>query len=405
MTKKVCFYHSADLDGIGSAAVVAHYIRLSNSGVAKEQDLYRSIYDLEKYQLTLRGVDYHTSPDLDGIDGAHVYLVDFTFGKETMKEIASRSRLFTWIDHHGTNINNARLTDGKEESWVTDTCTCTVHDLRTSPNLLGAIELTWMVLFPKQPVPWSVSAIGAYDTWRFRKHGGDHEYVLAYQYGLRRLMLDPINPLWDRLIGGKLETLVAPYQETLKDLKDLIPTFTTSTDTVGILGAELLSSYELGSQRVIDNQILCEGQIILDAKVADNQRAAKNARPAEITIQRNGVTERYPVLTCNAAGNSDVLRSVWDAQKYSFMSLYHVTSKGWRINFFHNGNEDQVHLGDLARDFAILHGHIRADGSPKGGGRREAAGIDVDTFTEVNQILNIEYGVVYISGQRYAPQE
>jgi oligoribonuclease NrnB/cAMP/cGMP phosphodiesterase (DHH superfamily) len=135
----ICYHHN-DLDGRCAAAIV-----------------------LRKYpECRTREIDYKDDPCfkdeiLKGTAGQKselVFIVDFSFKPEKMKELLSVVDIddIRWIDHHKTakeyNYDFIGLRDFSE------------------PGKSGC-ELTWEYLFPEEKIPEVVRLIGDYDTWRF----------------------------------------------------------------------------------------------------------------------------------------------------------------------------------------------------------------------------------------------
>jgi uncharacterized protein len=146
----ICIYHSRDLDGWMSAAIVK--LRYPN--------------------VELIGWDYgQPIPDLRFKE---VIMVDISFPKEVMKENANR---ITWIDHHASAIKDSIEGFYKLATGLRD------------PKF-AACELTWAFFFPMEPLPEIVRLLGRYDC--FGHKGTDEEQkVLEFQYGARTVISNP----------------------------------------------------------------------------------------------------------------------------------------------------------------------------------------------------------------------
>ena len=141
----LCFYHSADLDGHCSGAIV------------------KAAFP----QCTLFGIDYGEPIQWNVIAGKNVIMVDFSLQPFTkMFSLKERTKSLTWVDHHKSAINEA------------DSLGFSV------PGRLGsgraACELLWTFLHEKQPMPLAVELLGRYDVW-------DHTdpRTLPFQYGMK----------------------------------------------------------------------------------------------------------------------------------------------------------------------------------------------------------------------------
>ena len=175
--KTVCIYHSIDLDGWMSAAIVKHWFVNNQSS-----DYY--IYDFHDYEkpsgevseLCFLGWNYGDPvPDLSEYD--KVIMCDISFPKEEMRKLLDSVEL-VWIDHHISAI---------KENWAISEETDGLRDAK-----FAACELTWMYFFPSlsSESPWDgmpeiVRLLGRYDC--FGHKGTDEEQkVLEFQYGARQ---------------------------------------------------------------------------------------------------------------------------------------------------------------------------------------------------------------------------
>lgn len=162
-----CFYHSADLDGKCSAAIVKR----------------------EHPDAILHPIDYGEEFPWNVIQPDDtVYVVDFSLQPWT-EMVRLWGYLFeighlVWIDHHVTAIENY-------ERWV-DRPLGEILGLRRTG--IGACLLVWGHLFPHEPVPMAVRLLAEYDVW-------DHSHpdCLPFQYGIRQEDTAPDSELWERL--------------------------------------------------------------------------------------------------------------------------------------------------------------------------------------------------------------
>jgi len=176
MNRVIIVYHRADFDGLASAAIV--------------HKRYSGNVDVSSIKLC--GVNYNLTHSLDHIrltSDDIVVIVDFSFSKERMNDIAQQVQKLIWIDHHSTAIDEIG-----EDSY-----------LGLSRKDTAACVLTWMYFYRDVPVPESVKLIGEYDI--FNTHGEEWEdKVLPFQYGLRT-MRDKLNQVWDPAVIGRWDTL------------------------------------------------------------------------------------------------------------------------------------------------------------------------------------------------------
>jgi hypothetical protein len=147
----ICIYHSRDLDGWMSAAIVK----------------------LKFPDVELIGWDYgQPVPDMAFKE---VILVDVTLPTMFMVDNVNR---ITWIDHHFSAIKQMSELDPLPF----------FHGLRN--DKFAACELTWQFFFPDEPMPEIVRLLGRYDC--FGHKGTDEELkVLEFQYGARAVIGNP----------------------------------------------------------------------------------------------------------------------------------------------------------------------------------------------------------------------
>jgi oligoribonuclease NrnB/cAMP/cGMP phosphodiesterase (DHH superfamily) len=154
----ICIYHSVDLDGWCSAAIVKYWY---------QKQSFRSD------QLQLIGWTYGNKiPDIP--KNEEVIMVDISFSSEEMKKLIENNNL-EWCDHHISAINemnNAELNP---------------HGLRDIK--FAACELTWKYFFGEN-IPEFVRLLGRYDC--FGHKGTDEEQkVLEFQYAARAYFKNP----------------------------------------------------------------------------------------------------------------------------------------------------------------------------------------------------------------------
>lgn len=161
--KTVCVYHSIDLDGWMSAAIVKHWF------VTKT---LKTLLD-NPNTIDFLGYDYGGPiPDLSEYD--KVIMCDVAFPKEEMLNLRDRlTNSFIWIDHH-----ISAMRENKDEEI----------EGKQATNF-SACELTWMYFFPQTYMPEIVRLLGRYDCFG---HKGTNEElkVLEFQYAARESISD-----------------------------------------------------------------------------------------------------------------------------------------------------------------------------------------------------------------------
>lgn len=183
-----CIYHSVDLDGYCSAAIVKKW---------HEQNT-RS----DKGELKLIGWNY--GQPIPELDGEPVIMVDVSFPPEVMLEVSKNCKgHLTWIDHHVSAIKDMC-------EFMIDKPPFLTHVTDTK---FAACELTWTYLFSSPP-PAAVQLLGMYDSWRDEDKEKWNNVVMPFQYGMRS-------------ICNSVNTFPMEYLE----FKDILPLINTG-DTI-----------------------------------------------------------------------------------------------------------------------------------------------------------------------------
>lgn len=155
-----CFYHSADLDGHCSGAIVKH------------------VYP----ECEMHPINYGDDFPWDLIEPDEVvFMVDFSL--QPFSEMLQLNEIccLIWIDHHKSAI--------EEEFNTFQSISGLRHDGK------AGCELVWEYLLPDQPEPRAVHLLGRYDVWN---HSDDD--VLPFQMGMR------MQHTWPDEIGMRLWT-------------------------------------------------------------------------------------------------------------------------------------------------------------------------------------------------------
>ena len=185
----ICFYHSADLDGKCSAAIVK-----------------KAYPDIRLY-----GINYGEKFPWDEIeDDEPVIMVDFSLQPFDEMVRLSNKHSLTWIDHHKTAIR-----DSQSEKYSK----FSAHSILDTSK--AACELAFEYFFPGKELPPAVKYLSQYDTWNFSQDGSDR--VLPFQMGMRIYNgMYPTDPTWSAVLNGnngfieetiKMGVVVLKYQE------------------------------------------------------------------------------------------------------------------------------------------------------------------------------------------------
>jgi len=205
--RTVCFYHSSDLDGKCSAAIVSLVVP----------------------GAVLVPINYGQEFPWETIARAEtVIMVDFSLQPfSDMVRLADAGPDLVWIDHHKT-----ALQDAAEAGWTAGT----VQGIRRVG--IGACVLTWESLLPAAPVPEAVRLLGEYDVW-------DHhdERCLPLQYGLRLCDNRPTSPVWGKVFHDDIceilndGEIVLRYQQQQNKAASRAVCFDTVLDGVRLVAA------------------------------------------------------------------------------------------------------------------------------------------------------------------------
>jgi len=165
-------YHGACADGFGAAWVFHHHHQ-------------RGVYG-RPYPEFVAGRYGHPPPDVLDRD---VFLVDFSYRAHVVRDMLTKARSVTLIDHHKSAIEDlSHLADAGLR-------------LYTDLNRSGA-TLAWDYLFPGQPRPLLLGHIEDRDLWRFKL-----PHTREIQAAVFSLPYDMAT--WDKLMAADPHDLVA----------------------------------------------------------------------------------------------------------------------------------------------------------------------------------------------------
>lgn len=192
----ICIYHSKDLDGYCSGAIVKH-----------------------KYpEIELFGYDYGQPFEFDRFIGHDVIMIDVSLPMKDMLRLAVTCQHLTWIDHHISAINDFYKLHSGEQGMKNITAVL--------ENGIAACEGAWKYLFPYAEMPTAVKLTGEYDTWRNQDKFRWDNAILPFQFGMRMFCNSPEtfpeelfehydiitdNPVYKIIHDGKL---ILSYQKT-----------------------------------------------------------------------------------------------------------------------------------------------------------------------------------------------
>ena len=188
MIKVICIYHGNCADGFASAWVV------------------RKAYGMRPDHIDFVAGVYGQPPPPVGM-WDDVVLVDFSYKRAVLEDLATRARTLTIIDHHKTAAED--LAGLGSERRI-----CTRFDMEHS-----AAILTWQYYFGDKPPPELLLHIEDRDLWRFALAGTREiqANVFSYPYDFA---------VWDELMTRPVSDLLAEgraiERKHFKDVHELI---------------------------------------------------------------------------------------------------------------------------------------------------------------------------------------
>jgi len=176
--KTICIYHSRDLDGLMSGAIVKKAIKhhvLIDLNNGEEGGKMIANPDM----LYMLGWDYGDEiPDLSAYD--KVIMCDISFPSGIMLDL--RKKLI-WIDHHTSAIDSV-VDYADEYAYIDKNTTIEECIVGIRDTKFAACELTWKYFFPNEEMPEIVRLLGRYDCFG-HKGTEEEELVLLTQYTAR----------------------------------------------------------------------------------------------------------------------------------------------------------------------------------------------------------------------------
>src|SRR5574343_1621589 len=290
-----CFYHSADLDGHCSGAIVKHFVP----------------------EAILHPINYGDAFPWDEIKSEDtVYMVDFCLQPTTdMQRLYGivGDRLI-WIDHHKTALDS--MTD--------------IHIQGMQQVGFAGCELTWAYFQGDVNPPLVVTLLGRYAVW-------DHSdpRTLPFQY---RMRTEDMDPLKGEGAMEKWRTLFDPFDDGGIYTEGAEGQYLYLSDLVR--EGELLLRYSDQENTKYARGYAFETFLDVIGRIPEDDSPIPTRRLYAICINR-GMT------------NSKVFDSVYDPEKYHLMITFcrlpiHKQAKGgWTVSLY--STRDDVHCGAIAK--------------------------------------------------------
>ena len=297
MGKALVIYHDSCADGFG-AAFAAWTALVSKADYLPLQ--YPEV----------------VSPDL--VRGREVYILDFSFPYEVLKEIFYHAKRVVWLDHHLTSFQmiGSSASQVKGSSWPIGKAG--PHTILLDRNKSGAY-LSWEHFHPDKPIPNLIKFIDDRDRWQF-KLKGSKEFHAA---------------LWSE----------RPWSFPQWEASFLPP--------------------DIDSAAILENAIISDGAAILRSQKVDVSTMLSYARGCEILWVKDGEVSTFEGLACDSPILASELGHELALKSGTFGLVWRNDGTKALCSLRSNGNYDVSHI-------AKLFG---------GGGHLNAAGMEVDMLT------------------------
>lgn len=178
MNEVLCVYHANCADGFSAAWVVKQAMRKMNIDVEFHPGNY--------------------GDDLSNVEGRDIYLVDFSYKRDKLLEIAKLANRIVIIDHHKSSIEDlVDLPNNVEFIHATDKC--------------GAI-LTWEHFFGDATPPEILYHVQDRDLWQFKMKNtrAVMAYIFSYEYDFEN---------WGRFMEMNLKSAIKDGKAILRKQK------------------------------------------------------------------------------------------------------------------------------------------------------------------------------------------
>ena len=185
MSQVLVLYHSKDLDGMCSGAVVRFY------------------YEGQGNAVTLYPIDYgdRVPFELVNEDTEAVVMVDFSLKPDPFLEMFRLTQKYEaeliWLDHHKKALEEAAealhiIIPPADEQLNFDSIDSDDKALK-GLQVVGTAgcELAWKYYFPKLEMPKIVNYLGRYDVWDKTDLEKWDQLYIPFQWGMRAMDTDP----------------------------------------------------------------------------------------------------------------------------------------------------------------------------------------------------------------------
>lgn len=364
MSKKnalpIAFVHSADYDGMASAALLKKYFN----------------GDIEIHPINYGDKEFHSDTAfLDAFDvkGRDVFVCDFSFKPNLFKKIIDLSNQTTWLDHHASAvedvINSAWYKRGVKDFLKIET--------EEAEEFIRKLDGLWIA---EESVPYS----GAYLTWAWLFNNKNPGFIAKESIDengnvVRSYILEPIdkNSQWEKcptfLKGiSAFDTFGFTFFDRRSafiqqyGMKAVGLGFESDEMWKALLADpdkdELVSYEDIANKQKLTETIESNGKAVLDFEGL-YQIPRINAAAYPVKMEVNGKKLRGLALNVNGY-NSEVFEPIYDPEKTDFFIEYYYKNGMWQYGVYVPEDKiEKVSAVDIIRSF-----------DETGGGHRSAAG-------------------------------
>lgn len=270
----------------------------------------------------LIGWDYKDPiPDFEQFRGEEVIMIDITFPLNKIIELSAKVSHLTIIDHHisfakdfHTDILNSTYSETLKTITVVRPKLKYVYELG-----VAACEIGWKYLFPYKTIPYAISLIGRYDTWR--KDEGDWQgETLPFKY----------------YMYGQCNSVESFPKELL------------------IIGSTNLNA--------INHSILTGRSIMKYQEMMDESATRAFSFDKEVYNGLRALVLNIPYF------NSESLKTKYNKEDYDIMIGFCYTGNKWSVSL--RSDKPEVDVSIIAKNKG-------------GGGHKGAAGFEVENFEDI----------------------
>jgi len=206
MPKLLVIYHDSCTDGFGAA--FAAWLKFGDE--ANYLPMQYGQMDLKHEEVFDPHKNYHTGHRFhpDALAEKEVYILDFSFSRETMEHLFTHAKRVVWLEHHKTAFEMWCGEYRRGMHYAADEVTGTRHWITLDDNKSGAM-LAWEYFHPGTEVPRLIQHIDDRYRWQFRLEGSKELHAFLgtlypWSFEQWQKLLTMPEPEWNgALLAGK----------------------------------------------------------------------------------------------------------------------------------------------------------------------------------------------------------